>query len=411
MKQFFLLAIFIIGISFSVSAQEIEVDGIRYSLLGEGKLKVIGGTGNGKLNIPDSVKYRGRTFVPTVIGKGAFLNSDISSVFLPSTLRVIEERAFMNTSISEINFPVDLYWIAKEAFENTQLDSVFLPKTLAEHPHWRDTGVGEFAFRGCKKLRVVEFDTEGCAAGPGTGWSEKKPIRVYAGAFDDCDNIEKIIYNGEPPIFDPYINGYKSRTFSKIVLEFATLYCPAWWIDKGRRFVADYAMEGFATVKPIPETVKIFENIQWEKELKETINNILSKAKEHGSIGYTQGYFVCGIKPFLGSKGDPNVQSIESNGDSTIIAFDKKKNQTISLQFNEIVKSVNTIKRDDYDYIVVDAICSTNADVVIFKCTRTYSNYYRNGKDTEYCLWYGDKIYRIDNKYYEQIESLFSTLE
>lgn len=416
MKQFFQLAVFIIGISFSVSAQEIEVDGLKYSLLGEGNLKVIGSTGNGKLNIPDSVIYRGRSLVPTVIGEGAFLDSDISSVVLPSTLKEIEDKAFMNTSISEVNFPLGLYWIGKEAFQNTKLDSIFLPKTLCEHPYWRSTGVGEYAFRNCKNLRVVEFDISGLYSdgkkvmiNPDNK-NKKTPIRVYSGAFDDCDNIEKIIYNGEPPIFDPYVNGYKSKTFSKVVLEFATLYCSAWWIGDGRRFNADYAMQGFASVKPIPKTVKIYEKMQRERELKGTINNILSKAKEHGSIGYTEGYFVCGIKPFLGSKGDPKVQFIELNGDSTFIMLDKKKNLAISIQFNDFIKSVNTIKRTDNDYIVIDAICSTGVDVVIFKCTR---NLYYAGDSykTEYCLWYGDKIYRIDNKYYEQIESLFSILE
>lgn len=277
-----LFAVLLIGFTLSAFAQDIEVDGLQYKLLGDGKLEVVGGNVKGNLIIPEKIEYRGRELTITSIGNRAFSEANINSVELPSSIRTIGERAFSNSTVSSINFPYGLYFIEKRAFEGSQLDSIFLPRTLAEHPHWRDTGVAEFAFKGCKKLRVVEFDTEGCASGPGTGCDETNPIRVYAGAFDDCENIETIIYNGEAPIFDPYVDGYKSITFPKIVLEFATLYCPAQNIGGERRFRVDYAMEGFAVIKPTPKTASKYAQYLKNKKLKEKVENQLNIAIKTG---------------------------------------------------------------------------------------------------------------------------------
>lgn len=417
MNRFIFMAILVISVVMSASAQDIEVGGLKYKLLGNGKLEVVGGAASGNIVIPEKIEFRGRELTVTSVGENAFSGAKINSVKLPATIKTIEERAFINSTINSVNFPMGLYWIGKEAFENTQLDSIFFPKTLANHPHWRSTGIGEFSFRGCNKLRVVEFDTEGCAGGPENFFesSETNPIRVYAGAFDDCDNIEKIIYNGKPPIFDPYINDYKSRTFPKIVLEFATLYCPAWYIDKGKRF------EGFAVVKPLPESVPIYDLNQRKKSMKEKVENQLTAAIKTGSVGYVDRNFICGIKPFFPAKGDPKIENIFSENGTTVIVINQKKNQSIHCKFNYFVEKVKVLSYDSSNFTEISAIYNDADNIAIFKCeveyisevflgnSYGYSRYTKHA--TDYCLWYNGQVYRIDKKNYDFINNLFKDIE
>ncbi|MBD5343155.1 MAG: leucine-rich repeat domain-containing protein [Bacteroides sp.] len=417
MKQIILVITVIICASISSLAQDFEVEGLKYSLLGNGEVEVSEGNVSGNLIIPEKIEIRGRELTVVRIGKNSFIGKDLTSIKLPSSIRTIDENAFINSSLSSINFPESLYFIGKRAFENTQLDSIFLPQSLAEHPHWRDTGIAEFAFKGCKKLRVVEFDIEGCAAGPGKGSSEKKPIRVYAGAFDDCDNIEKIIYNGAPPIFDPYVNNYKSTTFPKIVKEFATLYCPIEYIGKGRRFRVDEAMEGFATIKPTPKSVPLFELSQKKEGLKEKVTNELLAAMKTGSIGYVDRLFVCGKPSNILFKGDPKIDDIYTKNDSTVILLNKKKNDLIHCKFNNYIEQIKTVRYDDSNFTVISAIYNETKNIAIFKCDVEYISevymgnaygYQRSSKyKTDFCLWYNGQVYRIDKKFRDYINKLF----
>lgn len=398
-------------------AQDFEVEDLKYSLLGNGNVEVSGGNVSGNLIIPEKIEVRGRELTVISIGKNSFNGKNLTSIKLPSSIRIIDENAFINSSLSSINFPESLYFIGERAFENTQLDSIFLPKSLAKHPYWRDTGIAQFAFKGCKKLRVVEFDIEGCAAGPGSGNPEIEPIRVYAGAFDDCDNIEKIIYNGAPPIFDPYVNNYKTTTFPKIVKEFATLYCPIEYIGKGRRFRIDEAMEGFAIIKPIPKSVTLFEISQKKEALKEKVANELLSAMKTGSIGYVGSNFVCGTSKFLFFRGDPKIHDIYTKNDSTFILINKKKNELIHCKFNNFIEEVKTVRYDDHNFTVISAIYNESKKIAIFKCEVEYiytvfmGNQYGYRSSTEhktnFCLWYNGQVYRIDMKFSDYINKLF----
>lgn len=183
----------------AVYAQNIEVDGFTYSLLGNSNLKVIGGPNAGKVILPENIVFRGKTLNPVRIGKSAFANSHISEMVLPSTIIEIEDNAFSGSTIKHINFPENLKRIGKYAFSGTLIDSIFLPRSLANHPHLTTTGVDQFAFENCKQLRVVEFDCEDIPSKYTSGLNDpmlkedKESIRVYYGAFDGCENIEKVM--------------------------------------------------------------------------------------------------------------------------------------------------------------------------------------------------------------------------
>lgn len=392
-----------------IAAQEFEVNGIKYSLLGEGKIQVIGSSKTGRLVIPKSVEYRGRTLIPTEIGERAFANSKIHSVKLPTTLKKINDQAFIYSTVSEINFPEGLYYIGESAFQGTELDSIFLPHTLCYHPRWRETGVAEFAFRDCKNLKVVEFGLSGY---PSEGYNhmiddhEKyEPIRVFSGAFDDCENIEIIIYQGEPPIFDPYINGCKSKTFPTTVLEFATLYCHNKYIGSGERFSLDIAMSGFANVKSIPKTWPSYtkledrENLQRLKVLRQVVDVHFMAAKYHGYFKYDKnGDFVCGKKH--------QIESLESTSDSTLtILLDKKKNIILHEQLDISLNLAKTQGRNSITSF--DVLTNWNSNPMIYRCITTYSTNGESCTETNFCLWYDDKIYKIGAEFNNVLEQLF----
>ncbi len=418
MKRYILIVVLIVSATITAIAQDLEAEGIKYKLLGDGKLEVVEGTITGEsLVIPERIEFKGRELTITQIGEHAFSGAKITSVKLPSTIKVIGERAFINSTVSSINFPFGLYLIGKESFENTKLDSIFLPQTLCIHPTL-NTGVEKFAFRGCKNLRIVEFDEAGYPSDGNNiiplpkGMNNKQPIRVYAGAFDDCDNIETVIYNGAPPTFNSYyINGHKSVTFPKIVLEFATLYCPIQHIGSDCSY---RAMDGFATIKPTPESIPIYEYSKKVKAQKETISKELTKAIKSGSLGYTQGIFICGIKPFFPAKGDPKVDNISEKDGSTEIEFDKKKGTSLLTRFTYCVNDFKKIDNGNSGSTTISAINNEENDVTIFKCKikqdKVYFDRIQTVHSTQFCLWYNNQIYRIADNSYEYLSKLFDDI-
>lgn len=403
MKHYVLAAILLISVTITAFAQDFEVRGLKFKLLGKERVELAGGNVSGLLIVPEKVEFEGRKLIVSQIGERAFSGAKLDKVILPRTIKAIGKHAFSNSTVSSINFPFGLYLIGQGSFENTRLDSIYLPRTLCYHPHWRETGVEEFSFRGCKNLRVVEFDDAGH---PEDGYNEllsdsqkkeNEPIRVYAGAFDYCDNIEKVIYNGEAPIFDPYINGYQSKTFPEVVLESATLYCPAESIGRDRRFMADCAMDGFTTIKATPGSEERYKR---HKAFKER----LTFAMEKGSIDYVDGNFICRLK------GNPEFFY---QGDSTKIILNKKKKQEITCKFSQYAESFQKIDGSSIPGTEFDAIGNDDLSIIIFKCKTTHTSPSTGElqSTTQYCLLHNDKLYRIKDRFYSYLNKLFKIVK
>ena len=97
--------------------------------------------------VPDEVD--GRTI--TELDANAFSNkSDLRSVILPDTIRVIGDCAFMNTPIESISLPDSLEYIEEHAFDNSGLTSVTIPSGVKT--------IKEKAFRNCKSLKSVTIE-------------------------------------------------------------------------------------------------------------------------------------------------------------------------------------------------------------------------------------------------------------
>jgi hypothetical protein len=108
----------------------------------------------------------------TVIGKGAFTFSEISSITLPLSIKTIESQSLWYSKIRSIDIPQGVTTIGDQAFSScANLESVTIPTGL--------TGIGNFAFMDCKSLKSVTIP-------PGT-------VKIGYGAFRGCANLDPSI--------------------------------------------------------------------------------------------------------------------------------------------------------------------------------------------------------------------------
>ena len=99
MKQtrLWLATIAVLLCSITVSAHDFELGGIRYNTISDGEVEVTSKGYLGKVTIPSTITYGGKTYSVTSIGDGAFAGcKSLTSITIPNSVRHIGERAFMN---------------------------------------------------------------------------------------------------------------------------------------------------------------------------------------------------------------------------------------------------------------------------------------------------------------------------
>ena len=98
----------------------------------------------GAREIIDRWKYEG----------GVFRKTAIESIWLPSTLKKIEDEMFYGCkNLKSVEIPSSVEYVGKECFAGTQIEELTLPSTLKE--------IGEGAFKDCEKLEAIWVE-EGC---------------------------------------------------------------------------------------------------------------------------------------------------------------------------------------------------------------------------------------------------------
>jgi hypothetical protein len=132
---------------------------------GDGTLTITGYTGRMQnLVIPRELNNR----VVTAIGENAFTYSEISSITLPDSIKIIASHSMWYSKINSIDIPRGVTTIGDQAFSFCpNLVSVTVPPGL--------TAIGNFAFMDCKSLTTVTIP-------PGT-------VKAGYGAFKGCDNL------------------------------------------------------------------------------------------------------------------------------------------------------------------------------------------------------------------------------
>jgi len=173
MKKIYLL--FILGLlSMVASAEDIEINGIKYNLISKAKEAEVIKSDNysGDIVIPESVFYEGTTFIVTSIGSGAFANSEnVTSVIIPNNVTVIGESAFFHTKkIKSITLPNSIKTIGNYAFKDSGIETIKIPNSVQ--------AIGHHAFSGC--LNLISIDLP-----------DNNPYYDYA-VFSECEKLENV---------------------------------------------------------------------------------------------------------------------------------------------------------------------------------------------------------------------------
>ena len=153
----------------SLSAVEVEIDGINYDLIEKAKqAKVIAkssGEYTGTVVIPESVEYEGVSYSVTSIGEDAFLGcTGLTSVTIPNSVTSIGESAF---------------WYCPG------LTSVTIPNSV--------TSIGESAFGNCHGLKEVHISDLSAWCKIGFGNYNSNPLNYAKHLFLDGEEIKDLV--------------------------------------------------------------------------------------------------------------------------------------------------------------------------------------------------------------------------
>ena len=148
-----ILTLLLAFISMQAMSQKVLIDDIYYSLNAPnpGEATVMPtGNGNssysGDIIIPETVTCEGKTYTVTVIGENAFKGSNITSISIPSTVRILENKAlFQATTLVTIRCnaltPPDV--AGELSFQQLKGDKVTLIvpgqsiQLYADHEYWK----------------------------------------------------------------------------------------------------------------------------------------------------------------------------------------------------------------------------------------------------------------------------------
>jgi len=135
----------------------------------------------GKVVIPSTVTYNGRTINVTKLSRDAFYNcKSLTEVVLPNTIIEIGNDCFYDcTSLNKADLPDNIETIREGAFTNTKIKTVKFPKTLKS--------LGFYSYYGCSELNSVYID---CSPNITSGSNRE-------GVFFKSDNIKEVIFGEE----------------------------------------------------------------------------------------------------------------------------------------------------------------------------------------------------------------------
>ena len=173
-KQLLILVMMLLPLM--ASADAIEIEGIWYNLISEGKIAEVtrmpsggysdtitiirgnntetiitsGGSYSGTIEIPSKVTHNSVEYAVMNIGDDAFnCSSKLTSITIPNSVTKIGNRAFRYCGrLPSITIPNSVTTIGNEAFENcSSLSSVNIPNSV--------TSIGSYAFDNCTSLASI----------------------------------------------------------------------------------------------------------------------------------------------------------------------------------------------------------------------------------------------------------------
>ena len=146
-----LLSLLMSIMSVSAFAEDVEINGITYSLNNETlEAEVIDGSYSGDITIPETVDYNDKTYSVTSIGEDAFRWCyDLTSITIPNSVTSIGYHAFWQCyGLTELTIPNSVTSIGEHAFEGCDgLTSITIPSSV--------TSIGNGAFSYCYGLESI----------------------------------------------------------------------------------------------------------------------------------------------------------------------------------------------------------------------------------------------------------------
>ena len=188
MKKVLILSL--LSLALSGWAYDFKVNGIYYNYNASNQTAIVtydgaGSNGDnsdpnrytGKVVIPSTVTYNGRTLTVASLSRDAFYNcKQLTEVVMPNTIQEIGNDCFYDcTSLAKADLPESIETIREGAFSNTIITSVILPEKLKY--------LAQQAFYNCNSLTTVTIK---CTPN-NTTYSGLK------GIFYKCSNIKEII--------------------------------------------------------------------------------------------------------------------------------------------------------------------------------------------------------------------------
>lgn len=160
---------------------QVDLEDCRYVLDSSTKKayvqKFIGPSSRKTVTIPDNIMYTedGKTYTVNAIGDCAFMETNVVTVNMPSTIKTIGDCAFQNCPRfckgKTLTLPANLTSIGMEAFSGGLMTGVVIPSTVKT--------IGEAAFEG-SSLKSVTFET------PKTG------LTIAEFAFKNCKALTAV---------------------------------------------------------------------------------------------------------------------------------------------------------------------------------------------------------------------------
>ncbi len=177
MKKQLLFSLLLSAFSLQLMAQRHFVSGgVNLKIINDSCVSVVPFDNyrySGKVNIPDTASFEGKTYRVTHIGSKAFSNcTSLTAVTFPSTLLVIGVAAFEYCSnLESVTLPGNLKTIQDYAFSYcTQLRTLTIPNSVES--------VESSAFSNCTSLASLKL---------GTGLT-----KIHSHAFSHCYGLQSV---------------------------------------------------------------------------------------------------------------------------------------------------------------------------------------------------------------------------
>lgn len=245
------------------SAQEFEVDGIWYSVLSEGGVKVIPNPNQSKYThsevvLPDTVLYEGAEYAVTEIGYTAFYQcANLVSVKIPKSINNVADGAFYAcTSLRYVEITdgsTPLSFTNNYQFWTSPLDSAYIGRDLEYSGGTRNGGNSPFVGKTSSQyapIKKVVFGDSVTVVGKSLFKRSaslesiilgENVTEIGSGAFSNCTGLKMVVCNAVTP---PTCNSTDFKNTS------ATLYVPEGTLEA---YLAAIGWRDFTRIIDVPD--------------------------------------------------------------------------------------------------------------------------------------------------------------